>query len=113
MLFAIGGAGPMRQGEPDHDELAAPAAEQALNVLQDDLFPVNFVGLAAFMFGNGLAIVKSKALPQWLGWVAIVIGVLSVAAPIAWFSLFSLLGWTLVASILVYLRQGERAPAPA
>ena len=84
-----------------------PAAEQALNVLQDDLFPPLLIGLAAFMFGNGLAIIQMKALPKWLGWVAILLGLGALVPPISWFAILGLPAWILIVSVLVYLRQGR------
>jgi len=93
----------------------SPAAEQALNVLQDDLFAPVFVGVALCMIGNGLAIVLAevKALPRWLGWVALLIGLVAIVPPVSFFSLFGLVGWALIVSVLVYLREGESAPAAA
>jgi hypothetical protein len=93
----------------------SPSSEQALNVLQNDLFPPIFVGIALFMFGNGLAIVRAqvKALPTWLGWFALLIALVSVVPPISWFSLFGLFIWTLIVSILVFLREGGPVPALA
>jgi hypothetical protein len=90
----------------------SPSSEQALNVLQNDLFPPIFVGIALFMFGNGLAIVRAqvKALPTWLGWFALLIALVSVVPPISWFSIFGLLIWTVIVSVLIYLR--ERGPVP-
>lgn len=92
----------------------SPSAEQALNVLQNDLFPPIFVGIALFMFGAGLAVVraKPKPLPTWLGWVALLIALVAVVPPFSWFSLFGLWGWTLIVSILIYLREGKPAPVP-
>src|SRR5262249_39666993 len=54
-----------------------PAAEQALNVLQDSVFFAFLVGTAIFLVGSGLAIVASGALPKWLGWIAVPLGVLA------------------------------------
>ncbi|MGZ4416455.1 MAG: hypothetical protein ACXVRZ_19105 [Gaiellaceae bacterium] len=92
----------------------SPSSEQALNVLQNDLFPPVFVGIALFMFGTGLAIVRAtvKALPTWLGWFALLTGLVAVVPPFSWFSLFGLLVWMLIVSILIYLREGRPTPAP-
>lgn len=92
----------------------SPSAEQALNVLQNDLFPPIFVGIALFMFGTGLAIVRAqvKALPTWLGWVGLFVALVSVVPVVSWFSLFGFLIWTLI-SVLIYLREGKPAPSPA
>jgi hypothetical protein len=81
-----------------------PSAAQALNVLNNDTFFVFLAGLGAFMMGNGLAVALSGALPRWIGWVGFLIGVLAVT-PIGWFAIFGMLWWTLVVSILIWLRD--------
>jgi hypothetical protein len=93
----------------------SPSAEQALNVLQNDVFPPIFVGIALFMLGAGLAVVRAaaKPLPTWLGWVALLIALVAVLPPISWFSVFGLLGWSLIVSILIYMREGEPGLKPA
>jgi len=89
-----------------------PSAEQALNVLQNDVFFALFVGTGIFLIGNGLAIVADGALPKWLGWVAVPLAVASVT-PIGWFvAIFVLPVWALIVSVLMYLRTGTAA-APA
>lgn len=81
-----------------------PGAAQALNVLDNDLFFPLAIGSVVFGIGIGLAIVRSGLLPVWLGWVVLVLGILSVPL----FPLyFALLLWTVVVSILMYLRLGE------
>jgi hypothetical protein len=90
----------------------SPAAEQALNVLQNDTFVGMLVGICAFMWGFGLLIITSGALPRWLGWVALVIGVVAVT-PVGFFGLLAMLAWTIVTSIVLFLRQNRPAPAGA
>lgn len=87
----------------------SPAAAQALNVLALRLvFPVVVggfvVGLAA-----GVAVLRSRQLPTWLGWAAIVIGV-GVIAPIWILQVALLYLWAVVVGILMYRRTG---PEPA
>jgi hypothetical protein len=91
----------------------APAAEQALNVVSDDVFVGMLIGTCVFLIGFGLAIVRSvnAVLPRWLGWVALPLGV-AAASPIGWIPLiFALPLWTLIVSVLMFMRQ--EAPAPA
>ena len=45
----------------------SPTAEQAVNVLQNDVFFTFLIGLGVFLLGNGLAIVRSAALPGMAG----------------------------------------------
>jgi hypothetical protein len=94
----------------------SPAAEQALNVAQNDVFFALLAGAFLFLMGYGLAILTTATLPRWLGWVAIPFAVLAVT-PIGWIVLiFALPIWVLIVSVLVFLRQAESsaaAPAPA
>jgi hypothetical protein len=90
----------------------APASEQTLNVLQNDVFFGLLIGLGLFLFGSGLAIVASGALPKWVGWVGIVIGVVGVT-PLGWLSLFAIIAWAPIASAFMYLRyQSEPTRTP-
>jgi hypothetical protein len=61
------------------------------------------------MVASGLAILRGAALPRWLGWAAIVIGILALVLPIAFLALLLLLIWILVVSILIYRRQASPA----
>jgi len=82
-----------------------PASLQALHVLGNDMFFPLAVGTAAFLLGSGIATVKTGALPKWLGWVAIVLGVLA-ATPLGFFSFMALGVWTLIVSVLLSMRAG-------
>jgi hypothetical protein len=91
----------------------SPAAEQALNVLQDNVFFALLVGTGIFFIGSGLAIVASAALPKWLGWIAVPLAVIAVT-PLGWLvAIFALPIWALIVSVLMFIRQGATAPAAA
>jgi hypothetical protein len=77
-----------------------PGTLQTLNVMNEDMFFPIAVGVATFLLGSGIATVKTGALPKWLGWVAIVFGVLGVT-PVGFVS-FGVLGlWTLIVSVML------------
>ena len=112
VLFAISGciAGGLRWSLADGAKYLDPSSLQVLNILQND-FNNNIiaVGQAVFLIATGGVIMRhSTALPKWLGWLGIVLGVLA---------LFPLLGpiyagvWVLVASIV--LLTGASASAAA
>jgi len=91
----------------------SPSAEQALNVLQNDVFFALLVGAAIFLIGNGLAITANAALPKWLGWIAVPLAVIAVT-PLGWLvAIFALPIWTLIVCILMLVRQNASAPAAA
>jgi hypothetical protein len=89
-----------------------PAAAQALNVLALQLVYPVLVGGYVFGIAAGVAILRSRELPIWLGWASIVIGVTPV-----WSVQFLLLYvWAVVVSILLYRRSnptGATATQPA
>ena len=80
-----------------------PAAAQAVNALSGGVWIPFIVGQAALMFGAGIAILRGGALPSWLGWVAIVLGVVS-ASPVGWFAFMAVLLWIAIVAILLARR---------
>jgi hypothetical protein len=90
----------------------SPQAAQALNVLSNDIFFPFEIGLIVFALSIGLAIIASGALPKWLGWVMIVIGVVAFT-PVGFFGFFVVLLWAAIVAILIYRRLGEPAAATA
>jgi hypothetical protein len=114
IVFGVGAAtlAALSFAAADVPSKIAPAAEQTLNVLSNDTFFAFLIGMGLFMLGNGLAIARTNALPRWLGWIAIVFGIVAFT-PIGWFALFGVLGWTLVVSVLMFMREGRPSPPTA
>ena len=90
----------------------SPQAVQALNVLSNDIFFPFEIGLIVFALCTGLAIIASGALPKWLGWVMVVIGVVAFT-PVGFFGFFVVLLWSVIVAILIYRRTGPAAAASA
>jgi hypothetical protein len=90
----------------------SPQAVQALNVLSNDIFFPFEIGLIVFALCTGLAIIASGALPKWLGWVMVVIGVVAFT-PVGFFGFFVVLLWSAIVAILIYRRTGPTVPATA
>lgn len=86
-----------------------PTAVQGLQALWDNDFLPLALGLQVLWFATGLSVILHGALPKWLGWVAIVLGVIAVT-PIGF--LAGLLGaiWILIVSVM--LTQRARAASP-
>jgi hypothetical protein len=70
----------------------------ALNLLNNDLFLPAAAGMCVFGIVGGLAVVATKVLPRWLGWVLVVIGA-CCASPLLFFALLVAAAWMLVAGI--------------
>lgn len=90
----------------------SPEAAKTLNFVGSELFLPVLAG--GFVFGvcAGLAILRGAELPAWLGWVAIVIGIATLVPPASFEALLAFVIWSVVASVLMYMRSGRReAPA--
>ena len=85
-----------------------PEAAKTLNFISTELFLPVIAG--GFLFGvcAGLAILRGAALPDWLGWVAIVIGIAVLVPPASFPALLAFVIWSVVVAILMYLRGGQR-----
>ena len=93
-----------------------PSAAQALNAIDSDFFLPFAMGLATLILATSLWLLRNRSLlPTWLGWLGIIIFVISFTP--AGFIGFGLAGiWIIVVSILLYLRDETAAvgsPAPA
>jgi hypothetical protein len=55
-----------------------PTAAQALSALWSNDFLPFAVGLQIFLLATGISVVRTGALPKWLGWIAILLGVVAV-----------------------------------
>lgn len=87
-----------------------PAAVQALQALWDnDWIPVA-LGIEVFLLATGLSIVRHRALPAWLGWVAIVLVVLG-ATPLGFIAFLAGGIWILIVSVMLALRARDRTPS--
>jgi hypothetical protein len=81
------------------------ATMQTLNLLKNDLnITIAAAGTATFLLATGVAIVRNGGLPRWLGWAALVLGVISatgIVGPIG-------VGlWVLATSITVLVRRDD------
>jgi hypothetical protein len=87
-----------------------PAAAQALNTAANEMVLTSAAGWFIFSVASGLLIVRSKALPSWLGWLSFVIAVVAVTpAEFAAFLVFVV--WTVTVSVLTWRRSRAAEPA--
>jgi hypothetical protein len=112
VLVAIGGAtfASLTVALTDIPDKLDPGAAQALNVLTQDFFAPLIAGTCVFMIANGIATLRSGIFPAWLGWIAILIGVVAVT-PIGFAGFLALVIWTLIVSVLLFLRGRSQQPA--
>jgi hypothetical protein len=88
-----------------------PAGANVLNVMNDSFFVPFEIGLIVFALCTGLTIIATGALPKWMGWLFVVIGVVAFS-PIGFFGFFVIMLWSIVVSIMLYRRQGTGAGRP-
>jgi hypothetical protein len=113
ILFAVGGcinAG-LQWSLADVPSRLTPAAAQALNVLYTDNLATGLfiAGLATLMLFYGIAMVRTRLMPHWLGWLSIALGVVALAGPLAFLVFVATAPWTIIVSILLYRRAGGDA----
>jgi hypothetical protein len=100
------------------DDKVDPAGIQGLQALFDNDWIPFVTGVLALEFAAGISIVLHRALPVWLGWVAIVLGLCGVVgvvatSPIGFVAVVGGALWLLVVSILLTFRaRGPAATAP-
>jgi hypothetical protein len=68
-------------------------------------------GIGAMMIATSLAVVRTRALPVWLGWVGVAAGIVALLS-ILFFPWFVIALWLLVASAILF-RAGSPASASA
>ena len=114
ILIAVGGAifTSLDFALLDQRHHLTPDAAQALNVLSNDFFFPFIIGLIVFSLSIGLAIIASGALPKWLGWVMVVVGI-AAFSPVGFFGFFVVMLWSAIVGIVIYRRTGPTAAAPA
>jgi hypothetical protein len=79
-----------------------------VNVLSNDMWIPFIAGIAATLIGAGLTVLSSDVLPKWMGWIALVAGIISLAGPGGFLGFFVGPLWILVAGVLLFLRpQGD------
>jgi hypothetical protein len=87
-----------------------PASVQTLQALWDnDFLPIS-LGTTTFLIASGASILRTRAVPSWLGWIAIVLAVLSFT-PVGWIAFLG--GGIWIAILAVVLMRQPRAAATA
>ncbi|MGH2984889.1 MAG: hypothetical protein ACRDK5_11665 [Solirubrobacterales bacterium] len=89
-----------------------PEQVQTLQALWDNDFLPFILGSQVLWFSTGIAVVKSGALPKWLGWIAIVFGVAALT-PAGFFAFLAGGIWILIVSIMLATRGRDETPASA
>jgi hypothetical protein len=83
---------------------------QTLNTLQQDANVIlTGVGQTVLLLATGIALIRSGALARWLGWVGVVLGVVSLVLP--FFGPIPAGLWVIVSSIVILVGANSAAPS--
>lgn len=89
-----------------------PGAAEVFSSIGTGFFFGGELMLAGFLLAVGLAAVGTRALPPWLGWVSVVLGLVAFVPPIGWaVVIFAFPLWLLLVSALLW-RSTAAGPAP-
>jgi hypothetical protein len=115
-LLALPGAD--MAGALNEDEIAASTAE-ALRTVGDIFFIGAELSAAVLVAAVGLVAILTGALPRWVGWVSLALGLWLLIAPVGWAGLlFGFPLWVLLVSFFLWraatgvVATGRTAPPP-
>jgi hypothetical protein len=87
-----------------------PDAAQALNALNSDFFFPLAAGLSTLMLATGISGIRTRVLPAWLSWIAIVLGIVAIT-PLGFFA-FMITGLWILAVSLILWRAASAVSTP-
>jgi len=102
-------------GALNKDHIDASGAS-VLHHFSDAFFIATEYTLPILFFATAIVALRHAALPKWLAWVTVLIGIVVLIGPIGWAGLiFATPIWTLIVSILLWRRaeQPRTAGEPA
>ena len=93
------------------NDIPAESVRTIQAIWDNDFLPF-FLGIMVFLWSVGIAVLRSGALPKWLGWLAIVGAVISLAGPIGFIGALVAALWILIASVVLAMRARSGGAAP-
>jgi hypothetical protein len=82
---------------------------QTINVLNAVCWIPFIGGIAVTLIGAGMTVLRSGLLPGWLGWLALVVGIVALAGPGGFLGFFAAPLWMLVGGIMLFSGSDEPA----
>jgi hypothetical protein len=110
VVFAVGGAidGTLIIAMSEAAGEVEPAQIETLQAFWDNDFLPLALGVVLFALGSGISIVLHRSLPVWLGWIAIVIGIIGMT-PLGWIAFMAAGVWILVVSVMLLISERKVA----
>ena len=92
----------------DSPKTLLPATAQMLNLIQNDVSNgMQAAGLAVFFLAVGIAVIRSRLLPLWWGWVTIVLGLVAASVILSFAAFIGMGVWAIVTAIMMYSKLGK------
>ena len=88
-----------------------PTAVQGLQALWDNDFLPFALGIEVFLISVGIAVLTTRALPVWLGWVPLALALLGFT-PIGFVAFAATALWIAIVSVMLTMRSRAGTPAP-
>ena len=110
VVFAVGGAidGTLLIAISEAAGDVEPAQIETLQAFWDNDFLPLALGVVLFTLGSGISIVLHKSLPVWLGWIAIVLGIVAMT-PLGWIAFMATGVWILIVSVMLLMSERKVA----
>lgn len=89
-----------------------PNSVQTLQALWDNDFIPIALGILTFLWSFGLSVIRSGVLPSWLGWIAVLLGIVALIPPIGFAAFIGAALLILIVSVMLAIRA-RSASAPA
>jgi len=91
------------------DEIDASGAS-VLHNLSDGFFVAAEYVLPVFFFASAILALRYAALPKWLGWLSVLIGLVLLVGPIGWAAyIFATPVWIIIVSVTLWMRAERTA----
>ncbi|MEO8091839.1 MAG: DUF4386 family protein [bacterium] len=87
------------------DDIEATSVQTLQALWDNDFLPIA-LGLLVFLISAGLSILRTGALPRWLGWVALALAVIGFT-PIGFAAFLGAGIWIVVVSVMLAVRAGR------
>jgi len=112
VVFAVGGAidGTLIIAMSEAAGEVEPAQIETLQAFWDNDFLPLALGVVLFTLGSGISIVLHKSLPVWLGWIAIVLGIVGMT-PFGWIAFMATGVWILIVCVMLLISE-RKVPTP-
>jgi hypothetical protein len=99
-------------GALNKDDIDASGAA-VLHHFSDAFFVATEYTLTILFFTSAIMALRYAALPRWLGWLSLLIGIVLLIGPIGWAALiFATPIWTLIVSIWLYVKTQQPTTTP-